>query len=310
MDCVNIVRVIDETWRPLGVDTEEQIAEYDALHDGVPAWMQAGFWAWVRGSLIIRRRTSGGSYSQSNFVDMLNTDLAEEMCQRLQIPLGNLRAPYVDYTKGREQLTAALRTLREASGKALQIADYLLAHGGAGSAEELAAILARSKSAWQVGTRQGKPGLVRRVPLGVQVAADSIIARTGRAGVRLAQAWEELYGLEPNASAAYGLAIKAVEDAAVPTVSPTNGRATLGTVLAQIEQQDDWQLPMEREHDKAPSREVLIGMMRMLWHGQHDRHGGQPSAPGDVSIDEATVGVSLAVSLVNLFHAGVVARSG
>ena len=87
------------------------------------------------------------------------------------------------------------------------------------------------------------------------------------ATIDVAKAWEELYGIEPNASAAYGMAIKAVEDAAVPVVSPTNERATLGTVLAQIEQQADWTLPMEREHDRAPSRAVLIGMMRLLWHG-------------------------------------------
>ena len=50
-------------------------------------------------------------------------------------------------------------------------------------------------------------------------------------------------------------------------------------------------------------------MARMLWHGQHDRHGGQPSAPGDVSMEEATVAVSLAVTLVNLFSAGLVERA-
>lgn len=134
------------------------------------------------------------------------------------------------------------------------------------------------------------------------------MARAGRAGVRLAKAREELNGIEPNASAAYEMAIKAVEDAAVPVVSPTNERTTLGTVLAQIEQQADWTLPMKREHDRAPSREVLIGMMRLLWHGHHDRHGGQPSVPGDVSVEEANVAVSLAVTLVNLFSAGIVAR--
>ncbi|WP_392467043.1 hypothetical protein ACF3NS_14900 [Arsenicicoccus cauae] len=48
-----------------------------------------------------------------------------------------------------------------------------------------------------------------------------------------------------------------------------------------------------------------MSTLRLLWH---DRHGGQPSAPSDVSIEEATVAVSLAVTLVNLFHAGVVVR--
>lgn len=57
-------------------------------------------------------------------------------------------------------------------------------------------------------------------------------------------------------------------------------------------------------------------MMRMLWHGQHDRHGGQhdldggqPSAPGGGSVEEATIAVSLAVSRVQWFDAGLIRRS-
>jgi hypothetical protein len=126
--------------------------------------------------------------------------------------------------------------------------------------------------------------------------------------MRLAKAWEELYGIVPNASEAYRLAILAVEDSAVPVVSPNNQRATLGTIIQQLEAQAGWRLPMDREHDRAPSNEVLIGMLRMLWHGQHDRHGGQPSAPGNVSVDEAQVAVSLAVVLVQWFDAALVRR--
>ena len=29
----------ETSWRPLGIDSDEEIAEYDALHDGVPEWM-------------------------------------------------------------------------------------------------------------------------------------------------------------------------------------------------------------------------------------------------------------------------------
>lgn len=135
------------------------------------------------------------------------------------------------------------------------------------------------------------------------------MARSGRAGVRLAKAWESLYGLTPDPSAAYSHAIKAVEDAAIPVVSPTKPTATFGSVLGQMEQQGDWKLPMDREHPKAASGETLIGMMRMIWHGQHDRHGGQPSAPGNVSAEEAAVAVGLAVTLVSWFDAGLVVRT-
>lgn len=190
----------------------------------------------------------------------------------------------------------------------LQVADYILAHCSGANASELDELLSRSNSAWTVGTRSGKPGLVRRVPLGVQVGADRIMNRAGRAGERLASAWENLYKLQANPSEAYRLAILAVEDAAVPVVSPSNERATLGTVLKQMEDQQDWMLPMSREASRAPSGDVLLGMMRMLWHGQHDRHGGQPSAPGNVSEQEAIVAVGLATTLVQWFDSGVITK--
>jgi hypothetical protein len=295
----------DDTWRPLGVDDQDEIAAYDALHDGIPSWMTSAFWAWIRDSL-----TAIGHYSDgSGRFDTLDTALTEAMCQRLRIPLPDVRSQTKSVDGANTKVRIAMAALTKHDDP-LQVADYLLAHSARANPEEINALLGRSKSAWEVGTRAGKPGLVRRVPLGVQVAATSVMASAGRAGTRLARAWEELYGLQQNASDAYRLAILAVEDVTVPVVSPVNKSATLGTVLRQIEDQGNWQLPMDREHDDAPSSAVLAGMMRLLWHGQHDRHGGQPSAPGNVSIEEATVAVSLAVALVTWFDACLVSRSG
>lgn len=294
----------DEQWRPLGVDDEDEIAAYDALHDAVPEWMTAAFWVWVEAAITEKRRYSDGS----GRVNHLNESLAEEMAQTLRITLPNLRYAGVHTSSGQRQLTTALSHLQRHTAP-LQIADYLLAHGGA-NGESLEQLLERCKSAWRVGQRAGRPGLVRRVPLGVQTGADSVIARAGRAGSRLAKAWEQLYGLDPNPSEAYRLAILAVEDAAIPTVSPTNKVATLGTVLKQMEDQGDWTLPMTREHPKSTPQEVVIAMMRLLWHGQHDRHGGQPSAPGNVSREEAIVAVGIATTIVHWFSAGLVSRGG
>ena len=293
----------EETWRPLGVETDAEIAHYDALHDGVPDWMATAFWTWIRDSITVFRTFSDGS----GRFPMVREALTEEMCQTLKIALPPIRMSKNGDAEGQAQFKLAMEALTN-SRKALAIADYLLAHAADAKDDVLSDVLSRSKSAWTVGTRSGRRALTRRVPVGVQVAADTVMGRAGRAGARLGRAWEELYGLEPNPSTAYGLAIKAVEDAAIPVVSPTNTKATLGTVLAQIEQQGDWKLPMVREHDKAVSTEVLIGMMRLLWHGQHDRHGGPPSAPGDVSVAEATVAVSFAITLVNVFSSALVAR--
>lgn len=294
----------DETWRPLGVDDDDQIAAYDALHDGIPGWMDAALWAWVRDSVTEIRHYPDGS----GHLPYLDEEFTESMCQSLRISLPNLRVDHDTLSSGQNQLDNGLYYLKKHE-QPLQVIDYILAFMPGADVVALNDLLERSKSAWCVGTRAGKPGLVRRVPLGVQAGADSVMARAAKAGVRLASAWEALYSPTPNVSEAYRLAILAVEDAAIPVVSPTNKSATLGTVLNQMESQGDWSLPMTREHPKAPPREVVIGMMRMLWHGQHDRHGGQPSAPGNVSEDEAKVAVGLATTLVDWFSAGLVSRS-
>ncbi len=291
------------TWRPLGVETDDEVASYDALHDGVPQWMSTGFWAWVQTS--ISRRYSGGTMSSPSYESGPDLLLISPMAEVLQFWVPDLRG--VSSYNARERLNSAMQALRTA-GKPLQIADYLLAHEGHGDAAQLDQVLTRSKSLYRVGQRSGRPGLERRLVRGVREVADQVMSGSGLAGARLATAWEHLYGLTPSASEAYRYAIKAVEAAAVPTVSPTNTRATLGTVLAQMESQANWALPMGREHPQAPSAGLVVAMLRTLWHCQHDRHDGQPSAPGSVSIDEAKVAVGLAVVLVQWFADELVQR--
>lgn len=266
--------------------------------------MESGFWRWICQAVSLSSSYPDGS----GRFPAAAQPLTSEMCQRLRIPLPDIGPTARRSDDGARQLAIVMAVLREHPAP-FQIADYLLAHGGNASAQDLEGLLERSKSVWTVGERAGRPGLVRRVPEGVQVAVDSIIARDGRAGWNLAKAWEELYGIQPDPSAAYRLAIKAIEDAVIPVVSPTDLGATLGKVITQMESQRDWRLPMAREHDRAASGEVVIGLMRLVWHGQHDRHGGQPSAPGNVSLEEAKVAVSAAVAIVNVFHEGLPARA-
>ena len=287
----------ETSWRPLGIDSDEEIAEYDALHDGVPEWMYSALWEWVRSEITIVKK----DYATKGSVQRLDRRIVEPMLQTLQIRIPNVR-------NSLHPIHDMIITLQDAS-KDLQIVDYILAYSSRAKADKLEEILTRCKSAWTVGSRSGKRGLVQRVPLGVQVGVDSVIEHAGRAGKHLAKAWENIYGIQQNISEAYRLAILAVEDAAIPRISPSNGRATLGTVLRDLESQGDWSLPMMREYEKAPSKDVLIGMIRLLWHGQHDRHGGQ-ARQESVSGQEAIVAIGLATTLVHWFDAGIVLRSG
>ncbi|KNH15985.1 hypothetical protein ACU18_15380 [Arthrobacter sp. ZBG10] len=295
----------EEKWVPLGVESDDEVAAYDALHDGVPEWMRSAYWAWVMSSLGKQRRYSDGSGS----VQSLNIDLTTELAQTLQIPLPPLSDTMRPSPERAKHLRFQALKVLENYTHPLRIADYILAHQKQVNVESLEGILKRCKSLYEVGERFGRPGLVRRVPLGVKINADAVMRDSGQSGIRLAQAWESLYGITPDASRAYALAIKAVEDIAVPLVAPSNGRATLGTLIRQMEDQGDWGLPMAREPQTATSSVALLTMMKLLWHGQHDRHGGQPSAPGNVSFEEAQVAVSLAANLVQLFAADLVARA-
>jgi hypothetical protein len=101
---------------------------------------------------------------------------------------------------------------------------------------------------------------------------------------------------------------KAVEAAAIPVVSPANAKATLGTVIRDLEnQQARWRLAVAAPSGTDPIA-PLLGMLRLLWQGQTDRHGsgGPTVAP---SAEAAAAAVHLAATLVQWFRAGVVSRS-
>ncbi|WP_454853922.1 hypothetical protein [Promicromonospora soli] len=207
-----------------------------------------------------------------------------------------------------------LKTSWSADRDILPFVDYLIAIEGEGRWEsqaitDLEEILLECGSAWKVGTREGHVGLERRVPLGVQEAADHVMATSGRAGERLSGAWHATFGVSPDPSKAYSLAVKAVEDAAIGgTVPPNQPSPTLGNVIRQLEKDGDWNLPLTREDPKAPTSETVVRMLRALWRGHHDRHGGDPGAPQSVSQDEAEAAVMLAVPLVQWFTSGAVRR--
>lgn len=285
----------EQVWRPLGFDGDEA-ATYDALHDGVPAWMAESFWQWMRQQFI--RRVRGSGYN-SNTYERFNASLlldAERVCR--------VRVGYTG--DGFYEGLSAVRQKLTQTGTELRFADFFLARG-ASSVDGLDRLLHEAGSAWKVGERAGKPGLVRRVPLGVQTNADAVMASSGSAGVKLAQAWERAFGVDPDPTGAYALAVRAVEDAAIPVVVPKQAGASLGHVIGQLAKDGDWSLPLTREDESATTASIVLAQCRALWKGHHDRHGGS-GGPGAVGQEEAEAAVSLAVPLVQWFASGMVVR--
>lgn len=190
--------------------------------------------------------------------------------------------------------------------------DYLvfdlsdIEYGDRTKVDDLEEILLDSGSEWKVGVRHDNPGLEKRVPEGVQLAVDAVVETPGHAGELLAEAWRAAFGVHPNAETAYRKAVLAVEAAAIPVVSPTNTGATLGTVFAQMRDQGDWALSITKQHPHYPASKVLLGMVQLLWKGQ-GRHAGQTDWTPNTQA-EAEAAVLLAVSLVQWFSTGAIAR--
>ena len=118
---------------------------------------------------------------------------------------------------------------------------------------------------------------------------------------------ERAFGISPDPTGAYALAVRAAEDAAIPVVVPKQAGATLGHVIGQLAKDGDWSLPLTREDVDATTASIVLAQCRALWKGHHDRHGGTAGA-GPVTQAEAETAVSLAVPLVQWFGSGMVAR--
>ncbi|MGW3746844.1 hypothetical protein ACWD62_41600 [Streptomyces sp. NPDC005146] len=125
----------------------------------------------------------------------------------------------------------------------------------------------------------------------------------GSAATHLRRAYATAYALHPDPVRSYSEAIKAVEAAAHATLQPNNAKATLGTMLGQLSQQ---QLTVALAGKTGTEgAQTVEAMMRLLWTGQTSRHGGLHGTR-DESPEEARMAVQIAAVLVDWFSTGIV----
>jgi hypothetical protein len=123
------------------------------------------------------------------------------------------------------------------------------------------------------------------------------------AGTHLQEAWRSTYGRHPDPSKAYAEAIRAVESAAIPLVTPNDGKATLGTIRGQLRSQ-----AKDFEFAIVPTTIApVIDAISALWEGQSDRHG-LPDGVRPISQESTEAAVALAITLVHWFTSGSVRR--
>jgi hypothetical protein len=134
-----------------------------------------------------------------------------------------------------------------------------------------------------------------------------------RGAEELRAAWESAYGRNPDPEKAYNKAIKAVEDAVIPLVSPKDKTATFGKVLGEMRTHPEkWhvvfsdEVPTARGVAMAPI-EVILTLTALLWENHTDRHGGPEKRP--VTQAQAEMAVQTALFLVQVFNRTVTPTS-
>jgi hypothetical protein len=186
----------------------------------------------------------------------------------------------------------------------LRIVDCLLSistnRRGRFDAQPLEQVLLSAGSKWMVGTRLGKTRACSEGP-GSKMHPRELLKVLEQPERSCAARGPMSTGLEPNDSAAYADAVRAAEIAGIGVIQPQHATAPLGTVLGQMLSDGDWRLPL-REHQDAPGVNLVLDMIRSLWHRHRDRHGSVNYS--DVGHDEARAAVMLAVTLVHWFTSG------
>lgn len=280
-------------WLPLSIRNDPPaIKEYDALHEGVPEWMAGPIARWV--------------------FDVFDEIRSQDEVQRtLDVVFGMLRrSPTSDRADG---VTDLANWARSGDLDVLDVCVWLTVTSEAGwrLRERLDLLLSVHGSAWKLGSNeQDQPCLERRVDSTVHAAAKAEMDQAGNAAAHLHRAWHRIYGRTLDSGGAYREAVRAVEAAAKPVISPTNASSTLGTMLADLRNKPEkWDLILN-EGGAAPGVPLLIAMLQGLWKSQLDRHGtDDASKPLDVTKEDAEAAVHLAVTLVHWFRTGAVRQA-
>lgn len=262
---------------PLSVRTDKKALEaYQVLYDDIPLWMIKGTFEWAASLLDCEEHLQA---AEQYFRVILNWQ---------EISYG--------HRKGVAQLFDLV---------GIDLLDYCLGvHCSYRHVETLQDILDRSGSAWTVGEDPDEYYcLERRVDETAAGAADEEIRQRSNAAAYLRKAWHQAYGLNPNPSDAFRNAVRAVEAAARPVVTPRDNLATLGKMIPAL-------------GDKPEKWQTVIGdvdtvrkMMETIWKSQFDRHGTDDTTrPLNVSQPEAEAAVQMSVTLVQLFRTGAIER--
>ncbi|WP_210608839.1 hypothetical protein [Streptomyces rhizosphaericus] len=139
-------------------------------------------------------------------------------------------------------------------------------------------------------------------------AVETGVSKAQTAGDHLRAAFSEAYGLNPDPSAAYARAIKAVEAVANPLFLPNAVEPTLGKVRSHLDQgRHKYEMVIADKTGAPADIDAVVAMVSLLWHGQRDRHEGGPTTAA-VTQEAAETAVHTAALLVHWISTGSVRK--
>ena len=244
-------------WRPLGDRDEPDSGE--VLADGLPPYMCPSLQTWLL--TAIEQLAGGYLQDQTPIVHYIERTLRAGPFAH---PIGVWNACVAKPSFGLKVLDLLVNLADDAGRTQL--------------CEALGNVLRQGGSLWDVGEWSGHAGLVRRVDETVRRRSALVTTGESNAAEHLAGAWTHLYGTHPDPARALDLAVKSLEAAARPVVTPRDPRPSLGKMIAALrDKPESWTVALG-------SVEELTALLTSIWtiqprHGTDDPRARAPSTP-------------------------------
>ncbi len=261
----------------------DRVSEYEALTEGVPQWLESTLLGWVTEQINahaevrlrtierrLRRSLDWSSGTSSAFRDLYRRILADD----------DLFLDTVD----------------------LLLTDNFFLNEAVG---ELTNALQEAGSVWTVAHEGGwRCHLERRVSPELESLFTTAASNGNKPAEYLRQAWGRVYGRQPSPDGGYRDAVRAVEAALKPIVSPDNGRTTLGTIFRDIRAKPE-KFRMRLTPTSGDPVSVFVNNLELLWTAQLDRHGtDDEETPLNVTLEQAQDAATMAALIVHWVNSG------
>jgi len=251
-----------------------KIIDENNLVDNVPAWMMGSAQNFIRTFTTEHR---GRDHKTRDLIIGVRTEAIHAVERYLQIQL-----PGDD--EDEFELQRSLLNYAQDEVKCLDVIEAMLATCSPYNLSQMIStiqpMLLESGSKWMVVQNDGKVTLEERVDATTNQAFTTTSGTaTNDSPEFLRKAWSYAFGRNPSPSEAYNYAIKAMEAAAWPIITPKNKSATLGHILGEMRTHP------ERWHSKIvevqpnKSSMMLSSAMELVWEGHTDRHGTAQPVP-------------------------------